>query len=495
MSNQKVKLGKYLKKGQLSILNVALMTVSSVLLTVVALVLISQVFPNLSNVSEFTYESVYGLMIVYNFASLLSLALFAIFNPAWVLFEDMRSNRWYYLLRMGFPSSKIIGHRLQTRYIKPFISYIVGAIVSMGIGAILGLAFYINGLVAVIGFGLVNYAVFLSVLCLFGVTFKSRVGSGFAIAATWLAMVAVNVSLKFHVMTDRYETAMRYADAMRLSGASYLVCASVLLIVMTVIFYFVARDKCAFYTSNPPKTALLEKMGVVSKIKVHDGKNVVSEGVEFSSRKDQKKTDTMMLNLTTAKAESSRPRKNKNKPSKNKKTEPVVDTTAPRKKGRALKIVLSSIALVLLLAISFTSLLLKDVKNGPRGAFGVYAVIANQPVYNGAVGDALLFVSGKPEKGEYVLYQPSGSYDITVVTEVKDGGYVLSNGKTVSAKQISGIFVANSDKLKTLIELLNGRVGLIVGVVSFLGAVAVLVLGIIINPTKKQKQPAAVKGE
>lgn len=473
MSNQKVKLGKYLKNGQLSVLRVILMTAVSVVLTGLAVMLITLYFRGAPFLSGFAYESVYGVMVIYNFMSLFSLAIFAILSPSWVLFEDMRSNRWYYLMRMGFPSSKIVGYRLQTRYLRPLASYLAGAAVTMAVSVIFGLTFYINGLVALIGFGLLNFAIFLSVLCLFGVCYKSRVSAGISVAVFWLGLSALLVYFKFHVMTDRFETAMRYADQMRLSGFTYLAVGCVFVIVATVIFCFLARDKCAFYSSNPPKTALLEKMGIISSIKIKDGKNVVSEGVEFSSRKAQKKTDTMMLNLTSAKAESSR---------------------RPKKKSRALKIVLSSVAVFLLLVISFTSFMLKDLSTGPRGALGISVVTATKPFKYGNIGDAVIFVKATPKVGDYVLYNISGSHEITVVSSAEGGGFVLSNGKTVSAKQIAGVYYTNSRTVKAVAGILSGRVGLIVAVLSFLGAAAVLVMGIIIDPKKRQKVPAEVKG-
>lgn len=420
------------------------------------------------------YTTVTGVTAVYSLCFVAVLILLNLFKPSRVLFEDMKSNRWYYLIRMGVPSAAMASCALRKRLFAPLLAYLCGAGVVFGAGALLGLEPDTKGYAALLCFGLVTVFLTLSVFVFIGVRCR-RPAVAFVLIALYTAFLAfVLIKLGLCDFSAHSNMLSGYIRQMRLSGVTYLSVTAIVSILMLVTYYFAARDYCAFYHPVDIKNTQLDRMGISKNMSVHEGKKMLAQGKEIPSKSDFRK-QTVAIAINTQKAETAHA-------SRHTQVGFVVSSKEDEglyKKKSAVSIVLILLAAFVMLLSAAVGLAVKSISpDNPISMFGVTVIEAAVPMKNTRVGELALFKYTDSIEDKSVLYRKSDGYGFSAVKETDWGSVTLANGDTCDVGDIMGEYSGGNQLIEQAHRLLSGPVGMAIILALILGALLVLFLGI-----------------
>lgn len=471
MSNKKKKPTVLLGGGHPSVKVLLLFVISLILTTVVTLVF-SNLMADTAQLGSFMYSTLTGLVVIYNFAFLLTLLCYNVLDHSSQMVGES-ANRMYYFMRLGYSAAQMIDSALKRYLLVPLLSYLCGLAVTCGVGLLIGMKFYLNGFIAICAFGLVSVLTMALYMAAVGVVFRSRIGHTLMLLLFAGLFVGYCVLLDMFVFTDRAELSRTFAAQMTLSGATYLTVASVLSVVMVTVFFFTLRDACAFYYATPLKQASLDRMGISKNIRVTGRKRrVVAEGSGAVSKRGRNRWQTTMTTLSREKPES--------RPVKGKKSGP--------------RIVLSVVAALLLVVLAVGLFLLRSVGPGmPISLFGYTAVGAAEPVQDAGTGDLLIFRhTDRLAFGDLVCYTQGGR--TACLKYLGDSGdkLLLEGSVYVTSDEYHGRYVGTVPTLNSLHLLLQGAAGIGIIAALVLGALALLVFGAFRAPKAEKRQPTRV---
>lgn len=439
-----------------------------------------------TEIPTFIYDSTTGICAIFNFAFLAAMVIVNVVSPSGVLFNGMRNNRWYYLLRLGASAASIADCVIRKRLFSPLIAFVAGQAVVIGSCMLLGVRFYINGLISIIGFGLLSVVLTLSVFNFIGVSCKRKASASILVLIYAVLFGFAAWAMGLFGLGTRRTFAMSYANQMRLSGITSLVVFAVLIIVFLSAYFLAARDRCAFYRPAEIKKTLLVKMGITKNVRVHEGEKLITEGSASATKREQRRMETTALNLNTEKSETAHAARSRNAR--------APQEGAEHKKGRTGKVVLSIIGALLLGAIAVGGGLVRAVSPDTAvSLLGYTAVQADEAVRTASVGDVLIFNGDSVAAGDIALYSIGRSFDYSTVSEQSGSMYIMANGDNVGSGEVMGKYYGSIAAINFLHENLEGVAGIVIIAAFGAAAVAVFVFGVFVK--KKEAKPMAAAVE